>query len=174
MLKDHSSYPNPLVPNHGTTSVWGRAVAALVALQLLAGCAAVTNPTQNGIPVRRLPTEILTAPRRENCQTIPLSLLRQNPPDEYLLAPGDVLGVYIPGVIPPSYEDQPLTPPPVNYPVRIDPTGAGLPPSVGYPIPIRQDGKPKRRCVEAIWKQKSYRPIAPPSWSALCIRARYA
>ncbi|MCA9152064.1 MAG: hypothetical protein KDA92_22325, partial [Planctomycetales bacterium] len=108
-------------------------LAAVGALSLSAGCAAITNPTLNGIPVRRLPTELLAAPRRESCQTIPLSLLRQSPSEDYLLGPGDVLGLFVPGVLPPAYEDQALTLPPVNYPAG----GTNLPPSMGYPVTVR-------------------------------------
>lgn len=101
----------------------------------------MTNPVLNGIPVRRLPVELLTSPRRENLQTIPLSLLRQRQPEDYILAPGDVLGVFIAGVFPLTLQDQPLPTPPVNFPSRIDPLGAGLPPSIGYPFTIRSDGR---------------------------------
>jgi protein involved in polysaccharide export with SLBB domain len=100
----------------------------------------LTNPTLNGIPVRRLPTELLSSPRREILQTLPLSLLRQQKPEDYLLAPGDVLGVYIAGVFPLTFDYQQSPLPPVNFPSRIDPLGAGLPPSLGYPIEIRNDG----------------------------------
>ena len=44
---------------------------------VMTGCASLTNPVLNGIPVRRLPTDLLSSPRRERLQTIPLSLLRQ-------------------------------------------------------------------------------------------------
>ncbi|MBA3480951.1 MAG: polysaccharide biosynthesis/export family protein [Pirellulales bacterium] len=61
---------------------------------------------------------------------VPLTLLRQEPPDVYRLAAGDTLGVYIDGVL--GNAD---TPPPVNLPTSTD-----LPPSIGYPIPVRIDG----------------------------------
>ena len=56
-----------------------RVLAIAWCASLLVGCTAITNPTLNGIPVRRLPTEMLTAPRREAALTIPLSMLRQSP-----------------------------------------------------------------------------------------------
>ncbi|MCA9189875.1 MAG: polysaccharide biosynthesis/export family protein, partial [Planctomycetales bacterium] len=104
------------------------------------GCASLTNPTLNGIPVRRLPPEMLSNPRREAMQTVPLSVLRQRQPDDYLLGPGDVLGIYVAGVVPPTFDAQQIAPPPVNFPSRIDPAGTGLPPSLGYPMTIRNDG----------------------------------
>ena len=94
----------------------------------------------NGIPVRKLPTELLSQPDRDDLQTVPLSLLRQKQPEDYILAAGDVLGVFIAGVFPPTTADQPLASPPVYFPSQIDPLGAGLPPSLGYPVTIRNDG----------------------------------
>jgi protein involved in polysaccharide export with SLBB domain len=109
----------------------GRIAVVTSALYVLslAGCAALTNPVANGVPVRILPDELL-AESREGFEPIPLTLLRQPPPEEYILATGDTLGVYIAGVL--GTEE---TPPPVNIPDTPD-----LPPSVGYPFPIREDG----------------------------------
>ena len=106
--------------------------AALVASTfcgLLSGCAALTNPIANGVPVRILPDELL-AESREGFIPIPLTLLRQKPPAEYLLAPGDTLGIYIEGIL-----GDAESPPPVNIPDT-----AELPLSIGYPFPVRQDG----------------------------------
>ncbi len=107
---------------------------------MLSGCAALTNPVANGIPVRLVPPELLAGPREEEMQTIPLSLLRQNPPKIYRLAAGDVLGIYIEGVLPAITPNQPRENPPVYFPSQIDPLARGLPPSMGYPIPVRDDG----------------------------------
>lgn len=117
-----------------------RGTLALIAVVLLTGCASLTNPVLNGIPVKRLPPELLVGPRREGLQTVPLSLLRQQVPEEYLLAAGDVVGVFIPGIFPLTLDDQTLPTPPVYFPSQIDPVGAGLPPSLGYPLTIRNDG----------------------------------
>jgi protein involved in polysaccharide export with SLBB domain len=116
-------------------------VAAMAAAccALLAGCAALTNPIANGIPVRLLPDELL-AESREGYEPIPLTTLRQPPPDEYILAAGDTLGIYIEGVLGTSE-----TPPPVNLPESAD-----LPPSVGYPFPIRADGTVSLPYVEPV------------------------
>ena len=83
----------------------------------------------NGIPVRLLPPELL-AKSKDELETLPLTLLRQKPPDVYRLASGDLLGIYIEGVL--GQEDQL---PPVNFPQSPE-----LPPSVGYPILVREDG----------------------------------
>ena len=106
--------------------------AALVCLLsglLLSGCAALTNPTANGVPVRILPDELL-AESKEGFEPIPLTRLRRRPPEQYLLEPGDTLGIYIEGIL--GSEE---TSPPVNVPDAPD-----QPPSIGYPFPIRQDG----------------------------------
>jgi protein involved in polysaccharide export with SLBB domain len=96
---------------------------------LLSGCAALTNPVANGVPARLLPDELL-AESREGFVPVPVTLLRQSLPEEYILAAGDTLGIYIGGVL--GTEDTPL---PVNIPDTTD-----LPPSVGYPFPIRENG----------------------------------
>src|SRR5205085_1445265 len=77
-----------------------RRLLALATLlcSLLSGCAALTNPLAEGVPVRRLPPELVPPPRNGQ-ETIPLTLLRQPRPDVYRLAPGDVLGVYIEGIL---------------------------------------------------------------------------
>ncbi len=81
------------------------------------------------MPARMVPEE-LKAETREGYEQIPLTLLRQPPPKSYLLETGDTLGIYIEGVI--GSRD---TPPPVNIPDL-----AELPPSIGYPFPLRADG----------------------------------
>lgn len=95
----------------------------------LSGCAAFTNPVANGIPVRLLPPELLAAPK-EGLVPIPLSCLTRQPPAQNPLQAGDVLSVFIEGVL--GERDQA---PPVNFA-----EGAGLPPSLGFPMPIRDDG----------------------------------
>ncbi len=122
----------------------------VLACCLLSGCSSLTNPVLNGIPVRKLPPELLSQPDRDHLQTVPLSLLRQKQPEDYILGAGDVLGVFIAGVFPPTTADQPLASPPVYFPSQIDPLGAGLPPSLGYPVTIRNDGTLSLPLVEPI------------------------
>jgi hypothetical protein len=121
----------------GSARPWGRLAtcrgpalcAAALLCGALAGCAAVSNPVADAIPVRRLPPEVM-GERREELQEIPLNMLRQKPPDFYRLAPGDILGVFIEGVL-----GEPTLPVPVNVPLT-----PGAPPSLGYPLPVRDDG----------------------------------
>jgi protein involved in polysaccharide export with SLBB domain len=93
------------------------------------GCAAVTNPVADGVPVRRLPAGYLPPPKEDE-KTIPLTLLRQKPPDAYRLDAGDVLGVYIENVL--GDKNQP---PPVHFSELTN-----VPPALGYPLPVREDG----------------------------------
>ena len=76
---------------------WGVLVAVLCLMG--GGCAAWTNPVANGIPVCRVPPELLAGPIRDEKQTIPLTLLQQPPTKVYRLAAGDVLGIYIEGIL---------------------------------------------------------------------------
>ena len=126
------------LPRHITPSYLALIIFAAICA-LAPGCASFTNPVANGVPVRLLPDELL-AQSREGYQTIPLTLLRQPPPDHYLLAAGDTLGVFIEGVL-----GEAEAAPPVNIP-----DSAELPPSIGYPIPLRADGTISLPYVEPI------------------------
>ena len=95
----------------------------------LSGCAALTNPVADSLPVDLLRPE-LRGQSKEGLVTIPLSSLRQKPPDIYRLAPGDMLGIYIEGVL-----GDRTQPPPVHYAPAGD-----KPPALGYPIPVGEDG----------------------------------
>ncbi len=96
-----------------------------------AGCAAVSNPVLDGIPVRRVPPEFLAEPKEEEIK-IPLTLLRQKPPKIYRLGPGDILGIFIEGVVGEKG---------VQPPVRINVAEEGrTQPGLGFPIPVREDG----------------------------------
>lgn len=92
-----------------------------------AGCSAL-HPL-SGVPASYFPHE-MRGDHRSGKETIDLSLLAQTPPRQYLLDAGDVLGVYIEGVLGRREEV-----PPVHFPVNNE-----FPPSLGYPVPIREDG----------------------------------
>ncbi len=114
-------------------------VAALMRACLLAalasGCAAITNPTAESIPVRRLPPEAL-GPSRKDCVPIPLNLLEQPRTAAYHLAAGDILGIWIDGVL----GERTLTPPVHTAPPVEIREQRRLPPAMGYPVTVRQDG----------------------------------
>jgi hypothetical protein len=114
---------------HGNGSILSAGLAVTAICCFFSGCAAITNPLANGIPVHILPDELLVE-SKQDLKPISLALLRQQYPDSYKLASGDILGVYIEGVL-----GEADTPPPVNIT-----EGTNLPPSIGYPIPVQQDG----------------------------------
>ncbi len=127
--------PTPHVPRLTTLVV-------AIALAGVGGCAAITSPVANGIPVRLLPPELLVE-SKEGMQTIPLALLRQPPPASYRLAAGDILGIWIEGVL-----GEKGQPPVVRLP-EMSLTGMSnlMPsastrstPAIGFPIPVRDDG----------------------------------
>ena len=99
---------------------------ALFVLWTLTGCAAM-RPIQ-AVPARYLPAE-LKGPSRQNLRMIDLSLLRQRPVAEHCVDSGDVLAVYIEGVL--GNREQP----PINQ--TLD---GSRPPTLGYPLTVRDDG----------------------------------
>lgn len=105
------------------------AALALLAGILSTGCASVTNPVADGIPVRRLPAEVLGRPKSD-MQPIDLTLLRRKEPDPYRLDKGDILAIIAADLF--GKEDAPI---PVNAP-DIQNREA----STGYPVPVRDDG----------------------------------
>jgi protein involved in polysaccharide export with SLBB domain len=104
-------------------------LCALCVITGMSGCAALTNPVARGIPAHHLAPE-LRGQSREGKEPLPLNLLRQPPPENYLLAAEDVLGVWIEGVFGEKGQA-----PPTHY---SDKTEAA--PSLGYPIAVRKDG----------------------------------
>lgn len=103
------------------------------------GCTAIFSPL-SGVPARRLPKEFLPE-RQANKVSIDFARLRQPAPPEYLLDAEDVLGIYIEGVLGTSDE-----PPPVQFPE----IGSDLPPSIGFPMPVREDGTVSLPLLEPI------------------------
>ncbi|MCA9062931.1 MAG: polysaccharide biosynthesis/export family protein [Planctomycetaceae bacterium] len=104
-------------------------------LVLVAGCLTAIsgcswNQDLGAIPVSRVPSEILQVDQKDDYEDISLLRLRQDPPDVYRLAAGDILGIYVKGIL---GNDDEL--PPVHYP-----EDANRPPAIGYPVPIREDG----------------------------------
>jgi len=104
-------------------------LTALLIVVCLNGCASFTNPVLKGIPASRIPPELMAKPKTGE-RTIPLTWLRQKPPDVYRLAPRDVLGVWIEGILGERNQN-----PPIHIPEKTD-----APVGMGYPIPVRSDG----------------------------------
>jgi protein involved in polysaccharide export with SLBB domain len=89
------------------------------------GCQTVT-----GVPVSRVPRQILQTDLKSRYEDVALQRLRQDVPEVYLLGAGDVIGVYIKGVLGTAEEL-----PPIHYP-----EDSNRPPAIGYPVPVREDG----------------------------------
>ena len=121
------------VNQHTLTFVEGRrcSSACLVALLLLAsfstGCSCI-----NGVPISRVPRDLLHAEKKNDFEDISLLRLRQDAPDIYRLAPGDVLGFH-------AFirKDDELFPElaPVNFP-----EDGSLLPAIGSAVPVQEDG----------------------------------
>jgi protein involved in polysaccharide export with SLBB domain len=86
-------------------------------------------------PARRIPPQFL-AQSTNNLVPLDPARLSQDPPRDYLLDDGDILGIYIEGILPFVPPDRPPEPPPVNFP---DATSQ-LDPSLGFPIAVINDG----------------------------------
>ncbi len=95
------------------------------------GCAALTNPVGDGIPVRRLPDEVFGRPKSELYQ-LPLNMLRINEAGDYKLDKGDVLGIVADEVL--TKENQPI---PVQFTQN---PNAANPAVQGLPVTVQEDG----------------------------------
>lgn len=113
-----------------TTRRWIPLACVLVAATLGGGCAAVSNPVSDGIPVRYLPKEVLGRPKKE-LVPVPLTLLRIKEADNYKLDKGDILAVIAGDMFGPEN---------IQPPVSIPNPGEGTLSAVGYPVPVREDG----------------------------------
>jgi protein involved in polysaccharide export with SLBB domain len=113
---------------HSRRRTIGLAVLACVLL-FSGGCASFSNPVAQGIPVHRLPAEYL-APPKENLKAVPLTALRQKAPEAHIVDKGDILGIFIEGVV--GEKDKP---PPVHLPDDRNPL-----PSMGFPYIVSEEG----------------------------------
>lgn len=102
-------------------------VSTALAVLCLNGCAAF-HPV-SGIPVKNVPAQFRAEPRSGKVP-IDLSLLRQTPPAEYRVNSGDLLGVFVEGILAKPGELPPVTVP--NNPEAN--------PSLGFPILVQDDG----------------------------------
>lgn len=106
------------------------AVMAMLFTSLsITGCTALFSPIDT-IPASRIPAQFLAEPQADKV-SIDVARLRQTKPEFYTLDSEDVLGIFIEGVLGNSEE-----PPPVQFPAP----DSDLPPAIGFPIPVREDG----------------------------------
>ncbi len=92
----------------------------LLAIPAVFGCS---------IPAQCVRPNICDAPR-SSLEPIDFTRLEQRAPEVYLLGPGDIVGIYIEEVL-----GTKEIPPPVHFY-----EDAKIPPALGYPVPVRQDG----------------------------------
>lgn len=107
----------------------------ILAFASQSGCQALLFRIE-GTPASNLRKESLAVPKR-GLKTIDVTKLGQPEPEEYVLGPGDVVGIYIPGIIPFQDPTADPAPPPVYYPEP----GSELPPSIGLPFVVLENGK---------------------------------
>lgn len=119
----------PAISNQSQVSRQVVAIAAILFSMSLSGCTALLSPI-NSIPVQRVPPQFLAEPQA-NKVPIDVSRLRQPVPAHYILDKKDVLGVFVEGVLG-NFEEAP--------PVQFPQPGSDLAPSIGFPVPVRDDG----------------------------------
>jgi hypothetical protein len=120
-------------------SLGGALMAVLCMTQL--GC--ITSAAR-AIPATRLPDIYKAEPK---CEEIPvnLTLLRQEPPREYLLGDGDLIGVFVPTVLPATAAGIPQAVPLIPQAGIVNrevypPLGAAHVPNLGVPVLIGTGG----------------------------------
>ncbi len=84
----------------------------------------------DSIPLDAVPQSVLRQPRAETQPEV--SHLRLTKPAKYTLDAGDTLAIFVEGVI--GDLDS-------NPPVQIPPAGSALPPAIGFPVPVRENGQ---------------------------------
>lgn len=116
-------------------SLGGKSLRITVALMALAAiCTGCSSVARTAIPANCVQPNILDKPRGDR-QPIDFSKLRQDPPAVYQLAAHDILGIYVEGVLGKSDEA-----PPVYMPQRWSDQAESMPPALGFPVPVREDG----------------------------------
>lgn len=114
-------------------------LAAIVMSSMLTGCTSLLSPIET-IPASRVPIQFLAEPQTTKTNIDP-SRLRQLKPRNYILDSGDVLGVFVEGVLG-GVDEAP--------PVQVPDPESDLPPGIGYPVPVREDGSMSLPLVDPI------------------------
>ena len=101
-------------------------------------CAQILNRPIPAVPASQLPRSYS---QRTETSPVNAALLRNRPSKQYFLDAGDVLGIFIEGVLG-NLDESP--------PVQIPDPSSDLPPSLGYPVSVREDGSISLPLVEPI------------------------
>lgn len=120
---------------HSTQSIYRKQLGRLAMLAMIAMCTSLTGCTAlfspiDTIPASRVPAQFLAEPQADKVP-IDVARLRQIKPEFYTLDSEDVLGVFVEGVLG-AFEDAP--------PVQLPAPDSDLPPAIGFPVPVREDG----------------------------------
>lgn len=108
-------------------------------LSALTGCAAL-HPIQ-GIPLDRVDPCLIQPERpRSDERTIDLSLLSQNRPTAHVVDSGDVLGIYVEGVLGSATTGPPVVSPSLGATPDGLTTATIASANLGFPITVRDDG----------------------------------
>jgi protein involved in polysaccharide export with SLBB domain len=110
----------------------------LVGTLSFVGCSAITFPIK-GTPACCVPVDALVYPKR-NLVQIDFAKLAQPQPEVYRLDKGDVIGVFVQGILPYHDADEPPMLPPVQY-RESRMSGASIPPAVGFPVAVQANGE---------------------------------
>ncbi len=94
-------------------------------------------------PIPAVPASQLPRSYTQRVQTSPVeaAMLRNRPSKKYYLDTDDVLGIFIEGILG-KMDEMP--------PVQLPDPDSDLPPSIGYPVPVRDDGTISLPLVEPI------------------------
>lgn len=136
--------PSIAIRAQGVLRVMQTALAAAMVATTFGGCSTLTQPI-DGVPANRLPREFFAEPKND-LVPVDISLLSVEAPRDYQISGGDILGIYIEGVLPFNPPNQPPEPPPVHFPEA----ESTLPPSIGYPIAVQDDGTLSLPLVEPL------------------------
>ena len=104
-------------------------VLAVMVSMSMTGCTALFSPLDT-IPADRLPEQFKAEPQASKVPLNP-ARLRQTRPEFYTLDSDDVLGIFIEGILGNAGEAPPI---------QIPDQGSDLPPAIGFPVPVREDG----------------------------------
>lgn len=119
----------------------------VVSLMIQTGC---ITTAKNTIPVSRVPLN-LRGCTKDHLVSINLAALRQDPVEQYVVGPGDVISVYVPGVIPPNVEETPMIESPRTLNNEYYPPGGFVKgPSLGLPLEVGADGTLKLPLIGSI------------------------
>jgi RNA polymerase sigma factor (sigma-70 family) len=133
-------------------NTWKVVLAALLALGAVGAGAgilcyrtlAAEPPAQTEPPTLAARNEPDAGPARGGERAIPLALLRQKPPDVYRLDTGDVLGIFIEGILGERNQVLPY------IQIQPAPGATAPPPAMGYPIVVQEGGRLDLPLIEPI------------------------